>query len=548
MNNRFIQKSLFYILVSFLLLVVYPLDFYFPTGNQCIYFFWGIKNTGLGFLENDFLASQPDPFPLFSMLVTYSSKLFGNSIFLFWYWIINLLYVVSVFEIAEEVGKQLGFKLNKFFFTALFLFANSTLIWGGFFSHFFNFDLRWVWDSGFAEQGILRGYLQPSVFGVFILISFMFFIKRNFLLAFATAAIASCFHANYFLVSGVFIAVYILILLREKSYKKATTGSLISFLIVLPYLIYVYKNFGSTSPETAEYIRNHIKGHPHFDYLIWMNAKAFLQLLLIVFSLWLIRKSSFFLPLFFSLITLIVLTAFTYFSGNIFLLNITPWRISVVLVPIAVTIITAHISSTNNSKIRNLIFAFVYTIVLSALYFRVFGNISPEYIFKWKIITAVSFVIVTLITFISEKYFKPDFFNKAASVKIIFLLLCLGISGIVLHKKDRKNETELMNFVKENLSQNQQYLIPPEMTDFRVTTGAPVFVDSCIYHSNALSEWDKRMEITNRFFTKTDSVLLDSLVRNCGITHIIARKEIKLIASKEIFSNERYIIFDVNER
>ena len=103
MKSRLTQKVVFYLLVSVLLVLVYPLDLYFPTGNQCIYFFWGIKNSGFGFLEHDFLATQADPFPLFSWLVQYSYSLFGSNSFFVWYWLLNLVYVVAFFEIMDVV-------------------------------------------------------------------------------------------------------------------------------------------------------------------------------------------------------------------------------------------------------------------------------------------------------------------------------------------------------------------------------------------------------------------------------------------------------------
>ena len=555
----FAKKSAFYILVSLLLLLVYPLDLYFPTGNQCIYFFWGIKDTGFGFLSNDFLATQPDPFPLFSLIVTYSSQLCGNSVFLFWYWLINFIYVIAIFEIAEEAYGKLDYKLNRILFTVLFLFANSTLVWGFFFTQFFNFDLRWAWDSGFAEQGILRGYFQPSCFGVFILLSFMFFIKassqpspkakrKSYLFAFVSAALAACFHANYLLVSGVFILVYILFLAREKNYKTAITGGVISFLIVLPYLIYILKNFGSVSPETIEYINNHIKGHIHFDYHVWLNKETFLQLSLILFSLWLMRKTVLFFPLLAALFILMVLTLLTYLSGSIFLLNLTPWRISVVLIPVALAIVLSFLSSGENKTLYRLNFSFIIAIILSALYFRIFGNNSSEYMLKWRIFTVLAFVAITLLIFISEKYFPPDFFNKIISAKTIILLLCLGLSGILLHKKHRESEVGLMVFVRKNLSEKQQYLIPPEMTDFRLTTGVPVFVDSTNYHSNALPEWDKRLTIVNQLYREENLILLDSLVKNCGITHIVTGNEMGFPMNKKIYGIGRYAIFELNER
>lgn len=548
MKSRLTQKILFYLLVSALLVLVYPLDLHFPTGNQCIYFFWGIKNAGFGFLEHDFLAKQADPFPLFSWLVQYSFSLFDSNSFLFWYWLLNLVYVIAFFEIAEGVSKQLSLKLNKVLFTLLFLFANSTIIWGFFFSRFFNLDLRWAWDSGFAEQGVLRGYFQPSVFGVFILLSVALFAKRRFLPAFVSAAVAACFHANYLLVSAVFISVYLLFLLKEKNYKTAIIGGVVSLAIVLPYLLYVLKNFGISSPETLEYIRNNIKGHIHFDYKVWMNAEAFLQLVLIGFALWFTRKTTLFFPVIIGLVVLVALTLITYASGSIFLLNLTPWRISVVLVPVAVAVVVVHISSITNSKLSNLIISIVLSATLSALFFRIFGNNSNDFILKWRILTLIVFVATFAIVLLLEKYLPHVNFKNLSPLATMFLIVCLGLSGILHHKNDMESEKELMAFVRKNSSEKDQYLVPPEMTDFRLSTGLPVFVDSTIYHSNALSEWDKRIKIANRFFAASDSVLLDSLIRNCGITHIIAKENFDFNIGKEVFRNNRYAIFEVSEQ
>lgn len=548
MKSRLTQKVLFYLLVSFLLLLVYPLDLYFPTGNQCIYFFWGIKNSDFGFLEHDFLATQVDPFPLFSWLVQHSYSFFGSNSFLFWYWLLNLVYVIAFFEIMDVVRLQIPSPWRRVMEGCLFLFAHSTLIWGFFFSRFFNLDLRWAWDSGFAEQGILRGYFQPSVFGVFILFSVALFAKRRFLLAFISGATAACFHANYLLVSAVFISVYLLFLLKEKNYKTAIIGGVVSLAIVLPYLLYVFKNFGTSSPETVEYIRNNIKGHIHFDYKVWMNAEAVLQMTLIGFALWLVRKTVLFFPLSIGLVVLVLLTLITYASGSIFLLNLTPWRISVVLVPVAVATIVARLSSITNSKLNNLIISIVLTATISGLYFRIFGNNSGDFIFQWRIITLVLFVATFGVMLLFEKYLSHLNFKSITSLATLFVIVCLGLSGILLHKNDTASEKELMAFVSKNSSQEQHYLVPPELTDLRLSTGVPVFVDSTIYHSNALPEWDKRIKIVNRFFAASDNVLLDSLVINCGITHIIAKEDFSFNKSNEVYRNNRYAIFEVREQ
>lgn len=545
---NFAKKAGSYLLLSVLLVFVYPLDVFFPTGNQCIYFFWGLNNAGYGFFENDFLASQSDPFPLFSWLVAKFYFLFGKNIFLFLYWLLNLVYVSAFFETVEAVIEKQGLKKSSLIEkAALFLFFHSTLIWGFFFSRFFNFDLRWVWDSGFAEQGILRGYLQPSVFGVLIFFSAALFFGRKYIFAFVFAALAACFHANYFLVSAVFIAVYFTCLIKEKQFKIAFLGAAISFLIVLPYLIYTFKNFGYTSPETAEHIRNNIEGHIHFDYKMWMNGKALLQFMLIVFALWLTRKTDFFLPLVTTFSILLFLTAFTYFLDSVFLLILTPWRISVVLVPPALAVVLAFVFSSENIQIRKLFFSVIFTFALSALWFRIFGNSSPEYLIKWRVFTALLFILISAVFYFSEKYFSPQVYMKIVSLKAILLLLLLGLSGIFLHPKDRKYEAELFAFAKKNSSPGQLYLIPPDLLEFRLSAGVSVFADSSVHHGNSLPERDKRLKTINRIFQQNDTAALDSLAKIHGITHIIAKNETRFMAGKEIYRNRLYAIFELDE-
>ena len=134
---------LFFVLISLLLVLIYPAESIF-TGNQYIYFFWGMKDAGFGYLANDFLAFEPNPYPLFSFIVTFTEKYLSHGFYHFWFWLICLIYVFSLFGIARKLFK--GKKEWSFWltFTALFLAIHSTPIWSFFMRYFIGTDLRWI--------------------------------------------------------------------------------------------------------------------------------------------------------------------------------------------------------------------------------------------------------------------------------------------------------------------------------------------------------------------------------------------------------------------
>ena len=70
---------------------------------------------------------------------------------------------------------------------------------------------------GLQNRVFLRGYLQPSVFGVFLILSLFYFLKRNMKGTFLALAIAAVFHANYIFIGGLMGLVYFLLFVPKRS-------------------------------------------------------------------------------------------------------------------------------------------------------------------------------------------------------------------------------------------------------------------------------------------------------------------------------------------
>jgi hypothetical protein len=98
-------------------------------------------------------------------------------------------------------------------------------------------------------------------------------------------------------------------------------------------------------------------------------------------------------------------------------------------------------------------------------------------------------------------------------------------------------------------------LIPVDLQRFRLSTGAPIFVDfkSIPYKDTDVIEWRARLERARRWYDEiakgqpTDAV---DAVRGCGITHVVvpAGKELSVRGLRKLrFENAHYQIYRLIE-
>src|SRR6266545_7142477 len=221
-------KARFLFFAKLLLVLVFAISFRqspLYSFNQNTYFVHGLANADVGFLKLDWLAQTTDPFPVFSALVTITIRGLGAHAFYFFYMAILAIYAYSILGIACIV-----FDIDSSSEKYLSYFALITMLYSGLLFSLLSklpgsqliapiFDPNGILIRGVAEQTTLSPIFQPSVFGVFLVLSIYSFLREKPFVAGFWLAIAATFHASYLLCAAVLTCIYMaVIVVQEQDY------------------------------------------------------------------------------------------------------------------------------------------------------------------------------------------------------------------------------------------------------------------------------------------------------------------------------------------
>ena len=480
--------------MGLLLTIIYPMQELF-SGNQNIYFLWGMAELLPNTFDADPLLNSPNPYPLFSWLIS----IFPVQLLSIWttilYSVLNAVYSFSLFGIANEVANIYRHKSRLFSFAAIFLFLHSAPIWGTHFNLISSVDLRWVWDSGIAEQGVLRGYLQPSVFGVFLLLSFHFAARKNFTAAILAIAPAAMIHANYLFLGGILTVLY---LIQARFEKKTILASSLLFLVVLPYSIYLTSNFLLLDAEIKTQINSAVtktfETNLHINPKNWGNAKLLLQFTVMFLGFVILRKSNI-RKLYFSVLSIsVALTAIAYLLDITTLISLNPWRFSIILVPVSVAVIVSRIvSSSVWSLLQPGAIGLIGSVCLMLVYYRVFGDPSQEFLHDWLLAHGFISLFAVVVTIWLSRY---EWISKRLNLLVIAALIVVGLTDFWIEQKTKADTEQFQAIEKLKGSEPKAvYIIPPDWTSFRMNAQKAVFVDENLIYGPALPSLINRLEL-----------------------------------------------------
>ncbi|MBL4587172.1 MAG: hypothetical protein JKX84_08980 [Flavobacteriales bacterium] len=449
------------------LALVYPMQGLF-SGNQNIYFLWGMADLLPSVFAADPLLNSPDPYPLFSWLISIFPPQFLQIWTTLIYILLNSVYSYSLFGIANRITELYKNEKQLLSFVTLFLFLHSSPIWGTYFQTLLNVDLRWMWDSGIAEQGVLRGYLQPSAFGVFFLLSMHQGMKKNYSAAILSLLPAVIIHANYLFLGGL---ITVLLLFLSRFEKKSLVSAGFLLLCVAPYSIYILNHFVFLDSEVSSAINAAVnlgfEENIHLNPNNWMNPKFYLQLITMFFGMIFLWKTSLRNIILGITVLGIGLTLTAYLTNNITLISLNPWRFSIILMPISTTIILSKlIGSSSWVSVRLFVLSAISTISFALIYYRIFGNGTSEFLTNWRIIQLFGFILIlSTIWFISKKSIL-----KFLEPMVILGLILVGISSLYIDNISRKNSTQfqVISIISKKTEPNTIYIIPPSWTSFRM--------------------------------------------------------------------------------
>jgi hypothetical protein len=334
---------------------------------------------------------------------------------------------------------------------------------------------------------VLRGYLQPSVFGVFLLLSFYFVTKNKYAEAIIAIAPAAAIHANYLFLGGILTILY---LIQARFEKKSMVAATILFMVVLPYSIYVLKNFFLLDAEIKTAIDQAVmacyESNLHVNPSNWINPKFFVQLVALVIGTMAVWNTRF-LNLFLTISgTAIVLTVIAYALESAVLISLNPWRFSIVLIPVSIaTILARVIRSGIWSSVRPFLIALFGSICAMLVYYRIFGNSSAEFLHQWIIIHLGFTLVLTIATLWLS---KRDWYSKLLEFLLLVALFVVGVTDMYVEKATKQNSKQFqaISSVKRENEPKTIYVVPTNWTSFRLNARKAVYVDDNLVYGPAL--------------------------------------------------------------
>jgi hypothetical protein len=130
-------------------------------------------------------------------------------------------------------------------------------------------------------------------------------------------------------------------------------------------------------------------------------------------------------------------------------------------------------------------------------------------------------------------------------------LVLVGATRFVLdlERKASIPERGVMGFVSANKSLQDEYLTPIKMQDFRLATGAPVYVDfkSIPYEPAEVLEWYRRIRLATNFYEGKGNAcrVLKDFAQE-GVTHVVLEKDGRALSCdfvKQTYEDSEYRVF-----
>ncbi len=449
------------------------------------YYLHGLAKAGFGLLNHDWLFFTLDAFPLFTAIVAFTHRFLFDGLFYVYHMLLLGVYAVSMISIADCLWKIRSSRTAYLLFLGAFIGIHSAL-W-----MIMTMDMGNVLFNGVANFYLLGPIFQPALFGVFLVTSVSFFLKEKVKTAILIAGLVPWMHATYLLCSGALIATYFFVeIFQKRSLHEGLEMIALGTITLAPPFVFTLLTVAfPTTPELmkqAQDILVHIR-IPHHALPSAALSHPFERIVFVLGALWLVRRTRIALVLLIPLTICICLTLLTIILNNESLMLLFPWRISVILMPLALTVILGYIAMRLDELLHD------KPIIRRLLEIGSILAIGASVVYG-----------ATLMAPYLHKNYNP----KSAEYQ------------------------DIVRYVSETLREGTTYLIPPknkEFMFFRLQTGAPVYVDwkSHPFGDNDIVEWYKRIQEVQPLYepnSTPDCAVIKQLRWKRGVTHMILWK------------------------
>lgn len=432
------------------------------TSNQHTYFLHGLAQAGFGELGRDWMAQRQELMPVFSALVFLTEKIFHSQAPSYGYYALLMgVYLFSVFGVMDLLFDLRRSKARALAFTALFLAFHSAAL-RFVLSRALGAEAAFLFEGGVAGQRILGQVYQPSVFGVLLTLSIYLFLRKRPFWSLLPLAAAIYFHPVYLLAGALLTLAYMWILWRETcdsplqsacrlaALKKPFLLGLASLLLVAPMAAYTAWLNRPPSPEIGARALDILVNfrNPHHALISsWLDWTVAVKAALLLAALILLRRTRLFPLLILLTLGVLLLTGAQALSGSQTLALLFPWRVSVLLVPLSLAAVLAWLVATVKLPERPVI---AFSLLL-------LGGLMAVGVMRFQIESA---------------------------------RLRAGAARPV------------MAWMAAHRSPVDVYLVPPQMADFRLNTGMPIFADFDVTPDRPedVLEWYRRVQKAYAFY------------------------------------------------
>jgi hypothetical protein len=475
--------------------------------NQNQYFLHGLADGGLGHLKKDWLANTTDPTPVFSALVAAGYRYLGEWSFQAAYFLMLMGYFLAARSLVTALPGVRNSRSCRLLWAAGFIAAHAAVLRVAS-VEFTDVDYPWYFQSGVASQYLLGPGLQPSAFGVLLLGALAAFANGRPVLACGLAALPCAFHSTYLLPSGLVVFGFVIVTLKrsEHSGPIAFRGMLLASAVFVPVTAITLFRFGPENPNIfteSQRILAEIRIPHHCIVERWFDLIAGLQLSWAFLGIVLLWRSPLFLVLLIAATLGVALTLAQYDSGNPTFALMFPWRISVLLVPVATAVILARlVRLVPASSIAEWIGAgLVLALVLGGL---------------WVMAAKKGYHTNDAENAIHE------YVRTHASPDDVYLL---PVSMPAVGTGHGATSNTFTPPPRPKPGSNE---IPVDWQRFRLVTGARIYVDfkSVPYADTQVLEWLRRMRQSEAWYAGDwNAVGVHEALRKEGVTHIVTPRE-----------------------
>jgi len=522
---RYTALCLGWILVAFLFNLAYTQTPLYE-GNQNTKFLHGLAQAGRGYLAHDWLANTVDPLPVFSTLVNVTARI-GESLFYVYYGVLFGIYIFSLYGTADALFQLRQSWAKTLLFLGLFFTTHSAWL-------MYEMQKQHGLDMSFLHFGLAGQYLlglefQNSSFGVLLLFSIYLFLNNKIFWAILTLGVACLFHPAYLFSAALIVMAYTGMIFFSSVWVNKETKSpkisdlltaarkpfllgLLALVLVLPVVLYNQLYLGATSPEISAQaldILVHYRIPHHSLPEVWFNNFSIYQIGMMVVGLILARKSR----LFWIMVSLsaggLLLSVVQIITQSNDLAYLAPWRVSVLLVPISLTLLIAYLVSLTVDRLP-----------------------LPK-----LLILGLSVIV---------------------SGYLIYQSVAVGQERSATYRAsahDRKFY-DMLSYIHQTVKPEDIYLVPPmdgRFNEFRILSGAPIFINwkSHPYKDTEILEWYNRVQRSEAFYSLDYGQAcqpLASLAKEYKITHVVFQKKVAQLDCEfveEVYRADIYSIYEI---